>query len=222
MSFHGRSFTIIAAPQRSPEWFAARLGRLTGSCAAEMLAKSTTATYQNLRTRLVVERLTNTPQEDGYTNEAMQWGNDHEDEARIAYEMATGFNVQESGFLAHDALMAGCSLDGHVGDFEGIIEMKCPFKTARHIATVRGGVPTDYAAQITHNLWISGAAWCDYISYDPRLPDGLRLVVHRVQASGLKLDEYAKLAETFLKAVDLELAALRTMANPSAVLAEVV
>lgn len=219
------SFTLITAPQRSPEWFAARLGRLTGSCAADMLAKPTTATYQNLRTRLVVERLTNTPQEDGYTNDAMQWGRDTEDEARIAYELATGSNVQESGFLAHDVLMAGCSLDGHVGafdghaTFEGIVEIKCPFKTARHIATVRGGVPTDYAAQIMHNLWISGAAWCDYVSYDPRLPDGLRLVVHRVEASGLKLDEYAKLVESFLKAVDVELAALRTLANPAAVLA---
>lgn len=213
---------IVLAPQRSLEWFAARLGRLTGTSAADMMAKPTTAAYQNLRTRLVVERLTGTPQEDGFTNDAMAWGAQHEDAARIAYELATGSNVQESGFLEHDTLMAGCSLDGSVDDYEGIVEIKCPFKTARHIATLRGGVPTEYAPQITHNLWISGAAWCDYVSYDPRLPEALRLVVHRVQASGLRLVEYEKLAEAFLKDVDLELAALQTLANPAAVLAEAV
>lgn len=215
------SYTIVTAPQRSAAWFASRLGRLTGSVAADMLAKSTTATYQNLRTRLVVERLTGTPQEDGFTNDAMAWGVEHEDEARIAYEMATGRNVQESGFLSHDSLMAGCSLDGNVGNMDGLIEVKCPYKTARHIASVRGGIPSDYLPQITHNLWISGAAWCDYVSYDPRLPEGLRLVVHRVQASGLKLPDYEKAAKAFLADVDTELAALRTMANPVAVMAAV-
>lgn len=212
------SFTVLQAPQRSEAWFRARLGRLTGTSAAAMLAKPTTATYQNLRIRLVTERLTGTPQEDDFTNDAMAWGVAHEDEARIAYELATGVQVLESGFLAHDTLMAGCSLDGHVGDMVGVIEIKAPFKTARHVATVRGGIPSDYLPQITHNLWISGAVWCDYVSYDPRLPERLRLSVHRVQASGLKLPDYAKAAEAFLRDVDTELAALQTMANLPGVL----
>ncbi len=220
----GLSFTVNTAVQRSEAWFAARLGRVTGSVASDMLAKPTTATYANLRTRLVLERLMGTAQEDGFTNDAMAWGVEHEDEARVAYEMQTGANVQESGFLSHDSLLAGCSLDGHIGAFdghptyEGIVEIKCPYKSARHIATLRGGIPTEYLPQITHNLWVTDAAWCDYISYDPRLPDALRLCVIRVQASSLKLHEYEKVVRAFLADVDAEYHALLTMANPPAVL----
>jgi putative phage-type endonuclease len=214
------SFTLITAPQCSPEWFAARLGRVTGSVAGDMLAKPTTATYANLRTRLVLERLMGAPQEDGFTNDAMAWGKATEDEARIAYEMSTGASVQESGFFSHNELMAGCSLDGHLetNGHLGIIEIKCPFKSARHIATLRGGIPAEYLPQITHNLWMSNAVWCDYISYDPRLPEALRLCVVRVQASGLQLHHYEKAVRAFLADVDTEYHALLTMANPPAVL----
>jgi putative phage-type endonuclease len=212
------TFIVHDAPQRSPEWFAARLGRLTGTAAKDMLSKPTTAGYQNLVIRLVTERLTGEPQDDPFSNEAMEWGVAHEDEARIAYEMATGLNVKESGFLAHDALMAGCSLDGHVGDYEGIVEIKCPFKTARHITTLRGGVPSEYLPQINHNLWMSGADWCDYVSYDPRLPERLRLSIHRVDREGWVT--YEEKVRTFLAAVDTELEALQTLANVGAVLKE--
>jgi putative phage-type endonuclease len=207
-------FTVIDAPQRSEAWLQARCGRLTGTAASDMLMKPTTAGYRNLLIRLVTERLTQTPQEDPYTNEAMEWGTAHEDEARIAYELATGLNVKESGFLAHTELMAGCSLDGHVDDYKGIVEIKCPFKTARHIATLRGGVPSEYLPQINHNLWVSQSSWCDYVSYDPRLPERLRLSIHRVQ--GVDVDSYEAKVRAFLGEVDRELAALLTMCDKDA------
>lgn len=210
-------FTVHHAPQRSAEWFAARLGRLTGTAAADMLAtikSGEAAARRDLRTRLVCERLTHAPQDDAYTNAAMEWGVAHEDEARIAYEMQTSQNVQESGFLSLDGLMVGCSLDGHVGDYHGIVEIKCPFKTARHLAALKG-IPAEYLPQITHNLWVSGAAWCDYVSYDPRLPGALRVVVHRVEATSLDLGEYERKVTAFLSEVETELAALMTMAGVS-------
>jgi predicted phage-related endonuclease len=217
------NFTVHRMPQgsNSPEWLAVRLGRLTGSVAGHVLAKiksGEAASRRDLRTRMVCERLTGMVQDDTYVSEAMQWGTDKEAEARIAYEMATGRMVQETGFLACDGLMAGCSLDGDVDNFRGIVEIKCPFKTARHIETVRGSIPSEYVPQLRHNLWVSGAEWCDYISYDPRLPEGLRLVVHRLLASDADLPAYEREARKFLEEVDTELAALRTLADTGAAL----
>lgn len=207
-----RAFDICRAPQRSDAWFSARLGRVTGSRAADVLAtiKSGEATARrDYRLDLVTERLTGRPADaDGFVSPDMQRGVELEAAARSAYEAQTGVLVDESGFLAHRDLMAGCSLDGHVGDYAGIIEIKCP-RSANHLAAMRaGGVPSKYLAQITHNLWISGAAWCDFVSYDPRFPDPLQLYVARVEASALDLDGYARKVRAFLDEVDAEVAAV--------------
>ena len=220
------TFTFCDAPQRSLAWFQARLGRLTGTAAADMLAKPSTAGYRDLKMRLVVERLTGAPQDDDYTNAAMEWGRSHEDEARIEYEMHTGQNVRESGFLAAIDLLAGCSLDGHIGDydghatFEGILELKCPYKTAIHVETVRAGIPAKYLPQVRHNLWISQAQWCDFVSYDPRVPERLRLSVHRAWAKDLDIPDYEKKAKAFLAECEAEYRALLTITNPAAVMTE--
>jgi hypothetical protein len=124
-----RAFAVIDAPQRSPEWFAARLGRLTGSRAADMLAtikSGEAAARRDLRMQLVCERLTGQSQEEPFVNAAMQRGIDCEPLAFAAYEAQTGQVVNRTGFLAHTGYMVGCSLDGHVGDFEGLVECKCP------------------------------------------------------------------------------------------------
>jgi putative phage-type endonuclease len=207
-----RPFYIVKAEQRSPEWFAARLGRVTGSRAADVLATIKTgeaAKRRDYRLDLVTERLTGRPaDEGGFVSPDMQRGVELEAEARAAYEAQTGVLVDQTGFLALDALMAGCSLDGHVGDFEGLIEIKCP-RSANHLAAMRaGGVPSHYLPQVTHNLWITGAAWCDFVSYDPRFPDGLRLYVARVQASSLDLAGYERKVRAFLDEVDAEVASV--------------
>lgn len=218
-----RTFTVNDVPQRSPAWFAARAGRLTGSVAADAIStikSGEAAARRDLRMRLVVERLTGELQKDTYVNDEMQWGIDHEDEALIAYEMQTGNVVSESGFLAHTSLMAGCSLDGHLGDYAGIVEIKCP-KTATHISVLRDGIPARTMPQILHNLWISQAAFCDYVSYDPRVPERLRLSVHRVAAADADVAGYARKAEAFLAECDVELQALETMQDVGVVLASV-
>jgi hypothetical protein len=206
------SFTIIEAEQRSTAWFAARAGRLTGSVAKDVLAKGKgkdeAVTRRDLRLRLVCERLTGQPQEDGFTNAAMQRGTDLEPIARGAYEAATGLMVRETGFLAHAEIMAGCSLDGDVDNFTGIVELKCP-KSATHLRYLRNGtLPSEHLAQILHNLWISGAQWADFASFDDRFPPPLQFFcvrVHRDDFKGhLNLASYEIEARAFLTEVERE------------------
>ena len=213
-----RAFTVIDAEQRSPEWFAARLGRATGSRVSDILATIKTgeaAARRDYRMQLVCERLTNQLQEDGYVNETMQRGIDLEPKARDAYERQTGRFVQTTGFLAHTEHLAGCSLDGHVDDFAGIIELKVP-KSATHLRYLKAGVvPPEHLPQILHNLWISGASWCDFVSFDDRFPEPLQLFVARTKRFEDVIGGYAAKAIAFLAEVERETLAVRTMANPA-------
>jgi hypothetical protein len=208
------TFRIIDAPQRTPEWFEARAGRLTGSAAGDMLATIKTgeaAARRDLRTKLVVERLTGQHQEDGFVNAAMQWGMDKEADAFAAYEAHSGNVVRRTGFLSHLHLMAGCSLDGDVDDFAGVVEIKCPM-SATHFGYLKAkGVPSKHMPQILHNLWITGAAWCDFVSYDPRFPEHLQLFVQRVNRNDMDILAYSKCAEKFLEEVDNECAAMTVL-----------
>ena len=224
-----RAFTVIDAPQRSAEWFAARLGRVTASRAGDMLAQTAAqakagtwgADRKNLLMQLVLERLTGKAQERNYVSQAMQDGIDREPDAVAIYEALTGRLSVQTGFLSHISLMAGASLDGHVGDFEGIIEIKCP-QPAAHADYLRSGViPDRYLKQVIHGLWISGAQWCDWLSYQPDFPDGLQVRLVRVNRDEQTIVNYEKQVRAFLAEVDHEEAALRTMANPAAALAKV-
>jgi hypothetical protein len=208
-------FTIIDAPQRSEAWFAARLGRLTGSRAADCLAtikSGEAAARRDLRTQLVCERLTGTLQEDGFVNQAMQRGIDVEPQAFAAYEALTGNLAQRTGFLAHNTLQVGCSLDGHIGAFEGILELKCP-KSATHLSYLRspGKVPAAHLPQIVHNLWVSGAAWCDFLSFDDRFPPPLQTFLVRVERNEQEITSYALAAALFLSEVQAELDLVKGM-----------
>lgn len=215
-------FDIIHADQRSPEWFQARAGRLTGSRAADMLSKIKTgeaAARRDYRLQLVCERLTGQPQDDIFINAAMQRGIDMEPFARAAYEAKTGNVAVQTGFLSHVTHQAGCSLDGHVqrqrsvnawgNQFEGIVELKCP-KSATHLRYLREGVlPKEYVPQVTHNAWIAGADYVDFLSYDDRFPSELQVFYTRVLVKDLDLAGYEQSALAFLAEVDHEVHALR-------------
>jgi putative phage-type endonuclease len=211
-----RPFVLVECEQRSPEWFAARCGLATGSRASAIIAtikSGEAAKRRDYRYDLIAERLTGSPQESGYTNADMQRGIDLEPVAVAAYEAETGRFVQPSGFIRHVALAAGCSLDGQVDDYTGIVEAKAP-RTANHVAYLRAGkVPSEHVAQVTHNLFISGAAWCDFVSYDPRLPDALRLFIVRVTRNDVDLADYETQLRAFLAEVDAEEQAMQTMAD---------
>lgn len=208
------SFTIIDAEQRSPDWFAARAGRLTGSRAADMLAtikSGEAAARRDYRMQLVCERLTGQPQEDGFVNAAMQRGIDMEPLAFAAYEAVTGNVAVRTGFLSHDKNLAGCSLDGHVDAFKGIVELKCP-KSATHLKYLReGGVPKDYLPQLTHNAWITGCEWVDFLSYDDRFPPELQVFYVRVLAKDLDIPAYEAAALKFLAEVETEVNSIKNL-----------
>lgn len=200
-------FTICTAPQRSEEWFQARLGRLTGSRAADMLATIKTgeaASRKNLRTQLVLERITGRVQENSAVSAAMQTGIEREPVAYKAYEQLTGQQLTTTGFLTHTALMVGCSLDGHVGDFDGLIEIKCP-QPATHLSYLRSGtVPWNYQKQVLHALWITGAEWCDWFSFNPDFPPALQIKKVRVWRDDSEIALYELDALQFLAECERE------------------
>jgi predicted phage-related endonuclease len=206
-----RRFEVLTCDQRSDEWFAARAGRLTGSYAADMLATlkggGEAAARRDYRLQLCVERMTGQPQGAFFTTPDMQRGIELEDTAIAAYEARTGELVERTGFLRHLDYLAGASLDGHVGDFEGVIEVKCP-RPANHLKTVRSGqMPAEYRGQCLHALWITGAQWVDFVSYCPVLP-GLELFVVRMTRDEEEIAGYAAKAVAFLAEVDEELNAI--------------
>lgn len=211
---------IHHVPQRSSDWLALRAGKVTGSCAKDLLAKiksGEAAARRDLRYKLVAEILSQSSQEDGYVNQAMQWGIDHEQEALTVYEALRGVIVDPIGFVAHDTLPVGTSPDGFVGE-DGILSIKCP-KTATHLGYLRaGGEPVEHVAQNTHELWLTGRAWIDFFSYDPRLPEGLQVFLCRVTRTPAQLDAYGTEILAFLGELDSELQAIRTMANLTATL----
>lgn len=217
-----RAFSVVDVAQGSPEWFLARCGRLTGSVAADVLAeikKGEAAARRNLRVKLVVERLTGQPQEDGYVSFDMQRGKDLEPEAFRAYAIDSGEMAQTYGFLSHDGLPVGFSPDGIVGDFEGLLELKCP-KSATHLGYLRAGVlPADYKPQVLHGLWVTGAQWCDFCSYDPRFTPDLQLFRVRVERTPdveLEIAAYRECALKFLTEVDDELSAVLSLRKGAA------
>lgn len=168
--------------QRSEEWFAARLGKVTASRVADVVARTKSgwgASRANYMAELIAERLTGTPAE-RFTNSAMQWGADIEPEARISYEFLSGMDVEQVGFVEHPAIaMSGASPDGLCGA-DGLVEIKCP-NTATHIDTLIGReVPAKYITQMQWQMACTERQWCDFVSFDPRLPESMKIFVKRV------------------------------------------
>jgi YqaJ-like viral recombinase domain len=209
------AFTVLDAAQRSPAWYEARLGRLTGSRAGDMLAtlktKKEAAARRDLRIQLVLERLTGESHEDVYVTPEMRRAVAVEPRAVQMYEGLTGAIVQRTGFLAHATLPAGCSLDGHIDAFAGILEVKCP-KSATHLGYWEAGtVPPEHLPQIVHNLWISGAAWCDFLSFDDRFPPASQCFLARYLRDEQEIAVYGRVVAQFLEEVDAELARVRAL-----------
>ena len=177
--------------QHSPEWFEARLGKVTGSRVADLMAKTKSgpsASRANYMAELICERLTG-EQGERFQNAAMQWGTDNEPLARSAYEFLHAEAVTETGFVVHPFIANfGASPDGLVGS-EGLIEIKCP-NTATHIDTLlTETVPAKYVTQMQAQMACTGRAWCDFVSFDPRLPDEMQMHVRRIKRDELAISE---------------------------------
>ena len=212
--WQGDSVTIYTdIVQRSPEWYAIRAGKLTGSIAKAVVSAPSTATYRNAKAKLVVERLNGKPYERAFSTPALEQGKELEPIARAAYEARTGYVVSEVGFVSSDQGDAGCSPDGVVFDavFDkvngdvliptGEVQIKCP-QAANHLHHLTAGIPDDYLPQILHHLWITGAQWIDFVSYNPDFPPAHQLYVCRYYRNEDRIEEYARKARNFLSDVN--------------------
>lgn len=173
---------MIEVEQRSNEWFALRLGKVTASRVADLMAKTKTgysATRENYMAQLVVERISNS-QAESFSSPAMQWGTDQEPYARAEYEATQGAMVEECGFVSHPTIeMAGASPDGLVGD-DGLIEIKCPNTATMIDVLLTGTVASKYNTQMQFQMACTGRQWCDYVVFDPRMPAKAQMFIKRV------------------------------------------
>jgi putative phage-type endonuclease len=206
---------LETATQRDADWYAARCGKVTASRFRDAMATlkngQPAQAQRDYLTELVVERLTGQPVQK-FTTAAMLWGTEQEPAARAAYERVTGISVEETGFVAHDTLLAGCSPDGLV-DWDGLVEIKCPYNSAVHIETLLHGMPADHIPQVQGPMWITGRQWCDFVSYDPRMPEPLQLHVQRIQRDPSFIADLEARITSFLQQVGTQVEALRRLAE---------
>ncbi len=192
----------------SPE----RIGRATASRISDIVARTKSgygASRGNYAAELVAERLTGMQYSTGYENAAMKFGRETEPLARVAYELHANTTVDKAGFIIHPSiLMSGASPDGIINN-DGLVEIKCP-NTATHIATLRGEPLADkYYVQVQWQLACSKRLWCDWISFDPRLPEEMRLFVKRIPLDRKRIHELEDEVTAFLAEVEATVIFLR-------------
>ncbi|CAB5212811.1 phage_rel_nuc, putative phage-type endonuclease [uncultured Caudovirales phage] len=170
-------------PQQTEQWLNDRRGNVGASRIADIMAKTKSgysASRANYMAALIVERVTGASQEN-YTNAAMQWGTDNEPKARDMYQFMTDNVVELTGFVPHPCIKgAGASPDGLVND-DGLVEIKCP-NTATHLDALLGtSIDTKYLYQMQFQMACTGRKYCDFVSFDPRLPVELQIKIQRVE-----------------------------------------
>jgi len=201
--------------QGSAEWLQARLGKATASRIADIIAKTKSGwstSRENYLAELVVERLTGVAY-DSYVSTAMAWGTATEPEARAQYAFVADIDVIEVGFVDHPRIpMSGASPDGLIGT-DGLLEVKAP-QSATHIAALLGEpIAGKYITQMQWQLACTGRAWCDWVSYDPRMPDYARLFIKRCHRDDKMIADLEKAVEVFLAEVDDRTAQIRALGH---------
>jgi len=204
---------VIDCTQGTPEWLAARMGKVGASRMADLTAKTKTgwsASRANYAAELVAERLTGTPAEK-FTNAAMAWGTDHEAEARELYEFLHGASVAQVGLVLHPSIEMSCaSPDGLIGN-DGLLEIKCP-STATHLETLLGSeIDGKYLKQMQWQMACTERAWCAFASFDPRLPPEMQLHVRRIKRDDRFIAELEKDVSIFLSEVSETVEKLRAL-----------
>ena len=203
---------IIECQQGTDEWLQARAGKVTASRINDVMAKIKTgesAARRDYKFEIVTEILTGQPTASIFMNDAMRWGTEHEPFARAAYEMSHGVLVEQVGLVIHPSIERGAaSPDGLVGD-TSLIEVKCP-KTATHLGYLMDGkVPSQYHNQMLWQMACTERHSCDFVSFDPRLPDDLQLFVVTLDADLARIQEIENEVMMFLSEVDSIIANLK-------------
>lgn len=191
---------IVECEQGTAQWLDIRRGKITASRIADVMdflkKGGEGASRRNYRTELLAERLSGRG-EDHYVSAEMEWGTEFEPQARAAYEIANDVMVAQIGFVLHPVFdFAGSSPDGLVGD-DGYAEFKCP-KTTTHLKWLQAGVvPEEHRDQCLFNMRCEERSWADFVSYDPRLPDGLRIFVARMERDDKRIADIDAEVERF-------------------------
>jgi hypothetical protein len=194
--------------QGTPEWWAAKLGKVSSSGIAAVLSKGRNGgipiTRNNYMDDLIAERMLGRTVGQDFENDATRWGSSCEAEARTFYSLTRDVDVEQVGFIDHPSIpMSGCSPDGLIGDV-GFCEFKCP-TTSTHLETIRkNSVPTKYMPQIN---WLAACLperrYCDFASYDPRLDDrSKRLFVKRVEIDRAEVARLEDAVRQFLADIE--------------------
>jgi putative phage-type endonuclease len=209
---------VIDLEQGSDEWLLARCGKATASRMGDLMARTKSgygASRANYAAELIAERLTGKPTE-RYKNGAMEWGSAHEAEARALYEFLHDCEVRSVGLVTHPSIVNSlASPDGLVGH-DGLVEIKCP-NTATHIATLLGGgIDSRYVLQMAWQMACTGRAWCDFVSYDPRLPAEMQIHVTRVRRDDEIIENLEREVAAFLSEIDETVDKLRAKYQPTA------
>jgi len=199
--------------QGTKEWHEKRLGKVTASRFKDVMANgrgtgSMGQTAYSYMRDLIAERLTGEPQGQ-IDNRAVQWGHDHEPEARAMYCLLRDVRVTQLGFASHPTIDGvGGSPDGLVGE-DGGVEIKCPQNSRNHLAYLEAGeVPKEYDWQVQGLMWVTGRSWWDFVSFDPRMPPGLQLFVCRAEADEEKHEELERRVKRFLEQFEIRYAKL--------------
>ena len=198
--------------QRTDDWFTARLGKVTASRVADVVAKTKSgysASRDNYMADLIVERLTG-QKASSFSNAAMEWGTEQEPHARAAYSARTGELVEEVGFIDHPTVtMSGASPDGLVN--EGCVEFKCP-NTATHLEYLLAGKPPEkYITQMQWQMACTNRPWCDFVSYDSRLPEHLQMLIVRITRDDKRIAELEDEVRKFLAELDEKVTKLKEL-----------
>ena len=199
--------------QGTPEWFQMRLGKVTASRVADILAKTKTgpsASRQNYLIELAIQRTTGIIQE-SYSNSAMEWGTQTEQQARVAYEVTTNNFVDKVAFIDHPSIKwFGCSPDGLVSD-RGLLEIKCP-NSATHWEYFKSKKPPQkYFIQMQAQIAVTNKDWCDFVSFDPRMPDRSQLLIVRIDRDEAFIAEMEAEIKKFLDEVEVEVNLMKGM-----------
>lgn len=202
------NYILSPHPQGTPEWLQDRAGVLTGSNVAAVYAtikSGVAAAYRDEKMALAIERVTGTARQSGFVSADMKWGTEQEPFARMVLEGELGIQIIEQGFCYLPDLKVGGSVDGLIDpgtDNVGLLEAKCPKSTTHWEYWQAGVVPAAYIPQITHNVWVTGAAYAIFCSYDPRMPENVQLFYKRVNRADLPIEEHERKVKAFLKEVD--------------------
>jgi len=191
--------------QGSESWLRIRLGKVTASRVADVMAKTKTgvsASRGNYLIELALQRVTGVI-EASYTNDAMQWGKDNEQTARTAFEVAHNVFVDQVAFVDHPTIKDfGCSPDGIIGD--SLLELKCPYQSAVHWSYFKDGCPSKYYTQIQAQMSCTGAKSVWFVSFDPRMPPRSQLYIEEVMRDADFIEKLESEVKQFLNEVEVE------------------